>query len=308
MKNILIVLLLPFILNIYLKADISHYQERLSPASKAMITCKNNNKTYIEKKSNYFYTSTSRRFRSFEKAVKYACRINKNNGKLQKNAVVCTNEKSVNYLLGSKKNYNEILKGLAVNSFYKDCFLSMISADVNVCRHQHKKNLIKNYYVIYVNKNKMRYVPIEFVKSLNKTKKHKYKKKRKKKSKAKNSKISYKKYKKKRKKKSKTRSSKILHNKYKKKSAKKIPAYSVAKDEKVNTNTNTNTNAMMQEDTPSYIKVYRCIALSLDDVFIGQHLDKDMSKQMALDNCEEYKKDTKTCLLKNCIILRHDLN
>lgn len=266
------------------------------------------------------------------------------NAMLEKGAVVCKSERSLFYLLKSKKNYQNVLEGLKSNNFYKNCFLSTKNIAVLVAAHYSSKKLIKNYYVINKHINQTRYVPIEFIEPLKSAQKtrHKYTKKRKKKQ------IKKSKYRQTKAKKARTvkryakkeKSKKVVYR------VKKIPTnvkqHSVLNQEKQNIvetavhtltrtsikdeqtqekqlkgvlsryseakkkiSTSANTNTSKSLD---YMRVFRCTAVSFDESFRGEHTDREESKKIALENCKKYQKNESICIIENCFILRIDLH
>ena len=268
------------------------------------------------------------------------------NAKLEKSAIVCKSKKSLQYLLKSRKNYQNVVNGLVSNSIYKNCFLSIVAADVTVAAHYSDENLIKNYYVINKHTDKTRYVPIEFIKPIHSTKKstRKYYKKNKKKYK-KSTKKYYKKRRKKRERKKSPKLKKSKAHKPKKTSItikknntntvvkKTTTSQTVAKtmvspevtnkiedkteqknhlksivssDSEPKKNISSN-DVLTQKKDLGYMKVYRCTAVSVDESFRGEHIDKEESTKMALENCKKYQKNESTCILESCFILRIDL-
>jgi len=325
MKKLFIGIMVMLVMNIALNAS-SSYVERESSAYKVVSTkstitilCSNGEKVYIKKDNHSYYTS-SKRFSSLNKASKSACKLDsKENAILKKGALVCRNNKSLIYLLKSRRNYEKVIKGLSSSNIYKNCYFSTKRGKVLVSAHYNDKNLIKDYYVIDLNKNQKRYVPIEFIESLNATQKHtnRYHKDRKKQYRKKSNKV--KKYTKRKKihtirkkhikKKKHTIRKKHIHRK--KHTIRRVKKSSVSKtihnnilpssESKVNISTASN-------DSLDYFKVYRCTVVSSDKSFYGEYIDKEKSKKMALDNCNRYKKSESICLPEDCYIVRIDLH
>ena len=267
---------------------------------------------------------------------------NKVNAKLEKGALVCRSKKSLTYLLQSQKNYQKVVNGLASNSIYKNCFLSIMAAGVTVDAHYSSDNLIKNYYVINKHTGKTRYVPIEFIQPINtanKSKTKRYKKRNKtyhntrKKKYNKKLKYTHAKIKKssKLKKYNKNKKSKIsyqtksthvnIKNNYVSRKARTIVTPKVKYKEEHKSdlrkivatylktvNNESNNKVGVKKDNTAYKKVYRCSAVSFDESFKGEHKDKEKSKNIALKNCKKYQKDEAICVFENCFILRVNLD
>lgn len=233
------------------------------------------------------------------------------NGILKKEAVVCRSEKSLIYLLKSEKHYQRVIDGLESHLFYKNCFLSIARAKVNVVSHYSSQYLIKNYYVInYLSKT--RYVPIEFIEPVKKVKNKKstYHKKRIKRD-TKKSKYSKSKIHKYNKPKKTHKKSKRIHRHV---SVKKIintnleykKHKSIISDSIIDKNKHikSNNKVLFNQSISNTMKVYKCSVVSFYKSFTGQHIDKEKSKQLAVENCKKYQtSDESLCVFDSCYIL-----
>ena len=82
----------------------------------------------------------------------------------------------------------------------------------------------------------------------------------------------------------------------------------IVSDYVVKKKTIAHTKPVVKTYTTNHTKVYRCSAVSFEESFTGEHIDRETSKKMALDNCKKYQKNQAICVFENCFILRISSN
>ena len=164
----------------------------------SIIACENGKRTFVHKTSKGYYSSTYKKFNTFESAVKSSCKDDnalsskqKKVFRLKHNAKVCKTQAAMERLLDSKKAYHF--------SVSRDCFTAMNTNKVTTFNKYKVSSLIDTYYKVlyndeihYIRKNDM-FVQKNLLKKKQLQKKKKAIKKVKNKKKNKNKKSKHKK-------------------------------------------------------------------------------------------------------------------